>query len=92
MAASSPAKVDQCNNNPRCDGFPCNHVIEAHPPTKDCPDPECMVCGARDCKFHDETHYWHGGCASCYADSLRQAEKERTTAAHAPDKANQKNG
>lgn len=40
-------------------------LIAAHPPTDECPDPECYICGARDCPFHEELHYHHDGCPAC---------------------------
>lgn len=39
---------------------------EGHPPTNECDDPECMVCGYRDCPYHCPEHYWHDGCPICY--------------------------
>lgn len=40
--------------------------IEKHPPTDQCPDQECWICGARDCPFHEPLHYHHDGCPICF--------------------------
>jgi len=44
--------------------------IPGHPPTNECPDMECMVCGMRDCPQGAPEHYWHDGCPSCHAPQL----------------------
>jgi hypothetical protein len=41
-----------------------------HPPTAECPDPECMVCAMRDCPDHEPLHYHHDGCPCCSYRSL----------------------
>lgn len=33
-----------------------------HPETAACEDPECMICGYRDCPYHEPLHYHHDGC------------------------------
>lgn len=38
---------------------------QPHPKTEDCPDPECLICGERDCPFHEPLHYHHDGCPEC---------------------------
>lgn len=40
---------------------------QSHPKTEDCPDPECLICGQRDCPFHEPLHYHHDGCPACSA-------------------------
>jgi len=47
------------------DGHPCKHIIDAHPPTDDCPDAECMICGMRDCPRGEPMHYDKDGCPVC---------------------------
>lgn len=42
--------------------------IPTHLPTSECPDPECMVCGMRDCPHEEPLHYHHDGCSACYED------------------------
>lgn len=39
-----------------------------HPPTDQCPDPECWQCALRDCPHRDPLHYHHDGCPSCYQE------------------------
>jgi len=36
--------------------------LPTHPPTADCPDLECLVCGVRDCPHGEPLHYHHDGC------------------------------
>ena len=37
-----------------------------HPSRDECPDPECMICGYRDCPDHEPLHYdTDGPCPSC---------------------------
>lgn len=36
-----------------------------HPPTHECPDEECMLCGLRDCPLDEPLHYHHDGCPAC---------------------------
>lgn len=38
---------------------------KTHPPTDECPDPECMVCAVRDCPDQEPLHYHHDGCPCC---------------------------
>ena len=40
-------------------------AVPSHPPTRDCPDPECMVCGTRDCPHGEPLHYDDDGCPAC---------------------------
>lgn len=40
--------------------------VKDHPPTDQCPDQECMVCGVRDCPHGEPLHYHHDGCPACY--------------------------
>lgn len=40
-------------------------AVKTHPPTDQCNDPECYICGYRDCPFHEELHYHHDGCPAC---------------------------
>jgi hypothetical protein len=42
--------------------------IPTHPPTDECPDLECCVCGMRDCPHEEPLHYHHDGCPACYFD------------------------
>lgn len=44
--------------------------IPTHLPTAECPDPECMVCGVRDCPHGEPLHYHHDGCPACYEDYI----------------------
>jgi hypothetical protein len=39
--------------------------VKTHPPTDECPDPECYICGTRDCPKHEPLHYHHDGCPAC---------------------------
>lgn len=39
--------------------------VAEHPPTDQCPDMECMVCGMRDCPDREPLHYHHDGCPCC---------------------------
>lgn len=39
--------------------------VPGHPPGPRCPDPECMVCGVRDCPHFEPLHYHHDGCPAC---------------------------
>lgn len=40
-----------------------------HPPTNECDEDECMVCGIRDCPYGEPLHYHHDGCpAFCWFD------------------------
>lgn len=37
-----------------------------HPPIEDCPDQECLDCGARACPLGEPLHFHHDGCpADC---------------------------
>lgn len=47
-------------------------MVPLHPPTVDCPDLECLVCGIRDCPHGEPLHYHHDGCPSCYEDLRTQ--------------------
>jgi hypothetical protein len=40
--------------------------MATHPATTECPDPECLVCGARDCPHREPLHYHHDGCPACW--------------------------
>ncbi len=40
--------------------------VASHPPTNECADAECLVCGIRDCPHGEPLHYHHDGCPSCY--------------------------
>ena len=42
-----------------------------HPPTDECPDPECIECGARDCPYGEPFHYHHDGCPACWRDGIQ---------------------
>ena len=37
-------------------------LAEGHPKLEDCPDPECMVCGYRECPLNEPMHFHHDGC------------------------------
>lgn len=39
--------------------------IQNHPPTSECPVPECVYCSSRDCPSGNELHYFHVGCPDC---------------------------
>lgn len=41
--------------------------LPEHPATAACPDPECLVCGYRDCPLHEPLHYHHDGCPAEWA-------------------------
>ena len=41
--------------------------VGAHPPTSECPDAECDLCGFRDCPHKSPDHYLKDGCTACYA-------------------------
>ncbi len=46
-----------------------DHIVAQlpqHPPTDQCDDMECSVCGVRDCPYGDPLHYHHDGCPACY--------------------------
>lgn len=49
--------------------------VKDHPPTDQCPDMECIVCGYRDCPHGEPLHYHHDGCPCCSFD-----EKEGSSA------------
>ena len=36
-----------------------------HPLTSECPIPECLDCGVRDCLSAELLHYHHDGCPAC---------------------------
>ena len=40
-------------------------AAKIHPTTDECDDPECLICGYRDCPFHEPLHYHHDGCPAC---------------------------
>lgn len=40
-------------------------AVPGHPSTLACPDPECMVCGTRDCPHGEPLHYDDDGCPAC---------------------------
>lgn len=42
--------------------------VPGHPPTNECPDPECAVCSVRDCPHGDDMHYDDDGCPSCESE------------------------
>jgi hypothetical protein len=45
-----------------------SQILKAHPPTNECPIPECDLCGERDCPHGEAGHYWHDGCPACSFD------------------------
>lgn len=49
-----------------------------HPPTMECPDPECLVCGVRDCPLGEPLHYHHDGCPACTEAERQQSTKDPT--------------
>jgi hypothetical protein len=42
--------------------------IPNHPPTDECPDQECVICGMRDCPYGGPLHYHHDGCPDCLSE------------------------
>jgi len=44
-------------------------AIAQHPPTDQCPDLECLLCGVRDCPHGEPLHYHHDGCPDCWQAS-----------------------
>ena len=51
-----------------------------HPPTAQCPDMECMVCGMRDCPDQEPLHYHHDGCPCCTTKQAKPADPHALTA------------
>ena len=45
--------------------------VKDHPPTSECPDPECIICGYRDCSHNEPLHYHHDGCPACFAEEMK---------------------
>jgi hypothetical protein len=40
--------------------------IDDHADYNDCKEPECLLCGLRDCPHGEPLHYHHDGCpAGC---------------------------
>lgn len=39
--------------------------IAEHPAREDCTDPECDVCGMRDCPWEEPLHNHLDGCPAC---------------------------
>lgn len=40
-------------------------TVENHLPTEECDEPECWVCGFRDCPYGEPLHYDKDGCPAC---------------------------
>jgi hypothetical protein len=58
--------------------------VPTHPPTDQCPDPECMVCGIRDCPHGEPLHYHHDGCPACYTAIISDIRISPATEAATP--------
>jgi hypothetical protein len=72
-----PAHRQECKQ-----AAPCQHVIDAHPATNDCPDMECVICSLRDCPLKCASHYEHDGCPAC-VDAENAANEAANPAAAA---------
>lgn len=42
-------------------------LAQRHPVA--CREPECLLCGMRDCPLHEPLHYHHDGCPVCVFDA-----------------------
>ncbi len=49
---------------------PGTHEITCTGDINTCPNDECLVCGVRDCEFHEPLHYHHDGCPSCDQEKI----------------------
>ena len=51
--------------------------MPTHPPTDQCEDMECLVCGMRDCPWGEPLHYHHDDCPACWAHEQEALRDDR---------------
>lgn len=49
--------------------------VLTHPSLDDCQDDECVICGYRDCPYHEPLHYHHDGCPACMNKEIEKIKK-----------------
>jgi hypothetical protein len=54
-------------------------MVATHPPTDQCQDMECLVCGVRDCPDGEPLHYHHDGCPACWTPPNENASTDLAT-------------